>query len=224
MVKFKARKSKPRDYIAKGLKIGRTYADFEIFRAQNDIVHHVEMDTVIGRIGGKAILTLHFTFCGFMLGLLIDNLTSACVSEKIIRLKRSLRDAGMSFGQYFPVLLTDNGGEFADIFVFENSLDGLQETRLFFCDPCKSWQKPHIEKNHTLLRDILPKSSSFDDLSQETLNLVLSHINSTARASLAGKTPYEVFCFTFSDALPHNCNIFFIPPKNVIQSPVLIQQ
>jgi len=221
IVKFKARRSKPRDYIPTGLKKGRTYSDFTLFMSLNELVHYVEMDTVIGRIGGKAILTLIFTSFDLMLAFVVDNLSSACVSAKIVEIKTKLSNNGLSFGQFFPVILTDNGGEFADVLAFENDLAGKREARLFFCDPCKSWQKPHIEKNHSLLRDILPKGTSFDSLSQDRLNLVLSHVNSTARPHMGGKTPYELFCFTYSSALTDAFDIGFIPPKNVIQSPKL---
>ena len=61
-----------------------------------------------------------------------------------------------NFGKIFPVILTDNGGEFFDVFTIENNKNGEQETHLFFCDPMRSCQKPHVEKNHTLFRDIAP--------------------------------------------------------------------
>lgn len=59
------------------------------------------------------------------------------------------------------VLLCDNGGEFPDAFSFENDREGEKEISLFYCDPMRSSQKPFIEKNHTLFRDIVPKGSSF---------------------------------------------------------------
>ena len=37
----------------------------------------------------------------------------------------------------------------------------------------------------------MPKGSSFDELTQEKTNLIMSHINSTSRDKLNGKTPYE---------------------------------
>ena len=60
-VKFKARKSRKVDYVPAGVKIGRTYDDFLAFIADHHLERHVELDTVIGRIGGKVIMTVHFT-------------------------------------------------------------------------------------------------------------------------------------------------------------------
>ena len=48
-----------------------------------------------------------------------------------------------------------------------------------------------------MFRDIVPSGSSFDDYSQETVNLILSHINSVRRKSLGGKSPFDVFAFLF---------------------------
>jgi hypothetical protein len=72
VVKFKPRRQKPAEYIPRIAKIGRTYVDFLTFTVENDIDSWVEMDTVIGRIGGKVILTLNFTFCNFMAGILFS--------------------------------------------------------------------------------------------------------------------------------------------------------
>jgi len=46
--------------------------------------------------------------------------------------------------------------------------------KLFFCNPNSSWEKGKIEKNHTTLREILPKGSSFDDFTQSNVNIIIS--------------------------------------------------
>lgn len=73
---------------------------------------------------------------------------------------------------------------------------------MFFCDPMRSSQKPRIEKNHTLFRDIVPKGFSFDDFTQDTVNLIFSHVNSVSRAIYAGKTPFELFFFLLNSSVP----------------------
>jgi IS30 family transposase len=56
-----------------------------------------------------------------------------------------------------------------------------------------SWQKPHCEKNHEYIRKICPKTiTTFDRLTQEDVNLMMSHINSTCRESLGGLTPFTL--------------------------------
>ena len=224
VVKFKPRRKKPAAYVLKAAKVGRMYEDFLLYISENGITSWVEMDTVIGRVGGKTIVTFDFTVCNFMFGLLIGDKTSAEVTDKISRLKTSLTEGGFCFGDIFPLVLTDNGGEFANVSAIENNAEGEKETSLFFCDPYRSCQKPMVEKNHTLFRDIVPKGKSFDSFTQETVNFVFSHVNSVKRKSLNSKSSYEMFSFIFGDALAKNLGIEHIPAEQVIQSPKLLQK
>lgn len=222
-VKFKPRHSKCNEFVPKRAKNGRTYADFMEYISDNNIVNFVEMDTVIGRIGGKAILTLNFNAFNFIIGILIDNKTATEVSAKITDLKAKLHLAGFSFGSVMPLILTDNGGEFSNVSAIENNGDGTKETHLFFCDPNAPYQKPHIEKNHTLFRDIVPKGASFDNFNQDTVNLIFSHVNSIKRENFNGKSSYELFSFAYSAELAQTLGISFIEPNMVIQSPKLLK-
>ncbi len=226
--KFKPRKSHQEDYVPPMLKKGRTYDDFLAYIDQNDISSWVEMDTVIGTLGGKTIMTFDFTDCNFMFGLLLDNKTALEAASKISALKSLLTQNGFSFAEIFPLLLTDNGGEFAHVHAFEDDDHGNQESHLFFCDPYRSSQKPKVEKNHTLFRDIVPKGTSFDSFSQEDVNLIFSHVNSVKRKKLHKKSPFEVFSHLYNEfntsRLTDLLGIRFIPPEQVIQSPILLKQ
>lgn len=222
-VKFKPRKESRPDYVPKGVKIGRSYEDFLAFMDENRFSDHVEMDTVIGKIGGKIILTLHFTSCNFMIGLLLDNKTASEAARRFTEFKSHLRANGVSISNLFRVVLTDNGGEFSDVFSFENDPEGHREINLFFCDPMCSSQKPFIEKNHSIFRDIVPKGSSFEGFTQETVNLIFSHVNSISRNKFCGKTPYELFAFIYGDYLPELMGIRKIASKDVVQSPKLLK-
>lgn len=221
-VKFKPRRSKAMDYVPKGIKINRLYDDFLAFMKENPDCCYVEMDTVIGRIGGKVIMTFQFVKPDFMFGLLLDNKSAAEASEKIRSLKHTLVKAGFPFSQLFPVLLTDNGGEFSNVFAFENDSTGAKETAVFFCDPNCSWQKPHVENNHTLFRNIVPKGFSFDSFSQDTVNLIFSHVNSVKRKQFNGKSSYEMFSFLYSHEIAHLLGIVEVDPRNVCQTPKLL--
>lgn len=223
VVKFKPRRQYNENYIPKSAKIGRTYDDFLSHISENNISSWVEMDTVIGRTGGKAILTFNFTFCNFMFGLLIDDKTAAETARKIRFLKENMSAIDIRFGDVLPLILTDNGGEFANISAFTTSVNGEIETSLFFCDPFRSCQKPRVEKNHTLFRDIVPKGESFDIFSQETVNLIFSHVNNVKRKSLNGKTPFEMFSFTFGEKISSILGISHIHHNDVIQSPKLLK-
>ena len=224
VVKFRARKQHSPDSVPKAIREGRRYADFLAFIEEHDIASWVEMDTVIGRPGGKVIMTFDFTLCNFMFGLLLDNKTAAEAASKIRTIKAHMADNGVIFGEIVPLLLTDNGGEFASIAAFMADLDGEVETELFFCDPMQPCQKPKVEKNHTLFRDIVPKGKSFDAFTQNTVNLIFSHVNSVKRKVLNGKTPYEMFAFMFDKKTASVLGVEEISSADVIQSPKLLNR
>ena len=221
--KFKPRKASKGEYVPKGVKIGRSFNDFMAYLEEHPNTNYVEMDTVIGRIGGKLIMTFQFVNVDFMFGLLIDNKTAAEASSKILLLKERLDCAGLRFSEIFPVLLTDNGGEFSNVAAFENDSSGHQSTRMFFCDPNSPYQKPHVENNHTLFRGIVGTGSSFDAFSQNDVDLIFSHINSVKRKQFNGKSAYEMFSFAYSEELAAALGISYVDPKDVIQTPKLLK-
>ena len=87
MVKFKERRKSRKVAIPKELKIGRTYQDFQELRETDDFFKWLEMDTVIGRPGGKLLLTFNVSFCNFLFALLLDNKTALEVATKFAALK-----------------------------------------------------------------------------------------------------------------------------------------
>jgi len=220
-VKFKERRKSKLPSIPKEAKKGRSYEDFQNYLALKQLDSWLEMDTVLGRMGGKVLLTFNLSFCNFIFARLLDNKTALEVTKHLYDIKNTLHQADKDFFQLFPVILTDNGGEFARVDDIEMDVRG--ESKLFFCDPNRSDQKGRIEKNHTLIRDILPKGTSFDNLTQEDINLVCSHVNSVKRAALNGKSAYELFAFTYGEEIPKLLGISKIPAENVCQSSKLLQ-
>ena len=220
-VKFKERRKSKLPPIPKEAKKGRSYEDFQNYLSLNQLNSWLEMDTVIGRMGGKVLLTFNLSFCNFIFARLLDNKTALEVTKHLYDIKNTLHQADKDFFQLFPVILTDNGGEFARVDDIEMDVRG--ESKLFFCDPNRSDQKGRIEKNHTLIRDILPKGTSFDNLTQEDINLVCSHVNSVKRAALNGKSAYELFAFTYGEEIPKLLGISKIPAEDVCQSSTLLQ-
>ena len=220
-VKFKERRTSNLPSIPKEAKKGRSYEDFQNYLALNQLDSWLEMDTVMGRTGGKVLLTFNLSFCNFIFARLLENKTALEVIKNLYNIKDTLHEADKDFFQLFPVILTDNGGEFARVDDIEMDIRG--EIKLFFCDPNRSDQKGRIEKNHTLIRNILPKGTSFDNLTQEDINLVCSHVNSVKRAALNGKSAYELFAFTYGEEIPKLLGISKIPAEDVCQSSKLLQ-
>lgn len=224
VVKLKPRKHRHREKkLDTKCRKNRTLSDYQIFTQKHPELNTVEMDTVIGKVGGKSLMTLIFPTTELMLAFLCDCHTAQCIQSKIEFLYQGL---GEYFSTLFPILLTDNGSEFSNPSAIETAPDGSRRTNVFYCDPLASWQKPHVERNHEFIRTILPKGTSFDNLTQEKVNLMMSHINSYARPSLGNRSPFEMFAFLYGqnmlDALLHLLCLSVITPENIILKPRLL--
>jgi len=218
---LKPRSRKPVEHkIDTKCRLGRTYAEFQAFTAAAPDARVVEMDSVIGRVGGKVLLTLMFRDCGLMLAFLRERNDSQSVIDAFARLW-DLAGADL-FRRLFPVLLTDNGSEFSNPLAMENAPDGTSRARLFYCDPCASWQKGRVERNHEFLRLVLPKGSSFDRLTQAHVDKVLSHVNSYSRPALNDKAPFDLFAFTYGVDLLTELGIRRIPANLIVLKPSLL--
>ena len=114
-VKFKERRKSNLPSIPKEDKKGRSYEDFLNYLVLNQLNSWLEMDTVMGRTGGKILLTFNLSFCNFIFARLLDNKTALEVTKNLYDIKNSLHQADKDFFQLFPVILTDNGGEFARV-------------------------------------------------------------------------------------------------------------
>lgn len=189
-VKYKPRKNKKTPKKDSALKEGRKYSDFLTFIEKNPEIPVVEMDTVEGIKGGKVLLTLLFRSTKCMLLFLLPDKSQSSVLNVFEHLEESL--GTLLFQKLFPVVLTDNGSEFINPILLETGRDSLLRTNIYYCDPNASYQKGALEKNHEYIRYVLPKGTSFDQLTQDGITLLMNHINSTARASLNGRTPFEL--------------------------------
>ena len=222
---LKPRKSKPRQKkVDRSCRENRTYEDYKAFTAIHPHLLPVQMDSVIGTVGGKTLLTLIFPKSELMLAFLCNFHTAASVQTWIEALYTAL---GSDFQKLFPVILTDNGSEFSNPAAIERAPDGSGRTQVFYCDPMASWQKPQVERNHEFIRLILPKGSSFDKLSQKEVGLVMSHINSYSRPSLGDKSPFQAFAFihgqTLLDTLLRlSCQTIIQPEKIVLKPSLLV--
>ena len=194
--KYKKRKD-PVNYI------NHTYKDYLNFKDENPDIPTIEMDTVLNSQSGPFIQTFYFEGSGLMIGFLHQNKTSESMANTLDILEDKLGHD--LYRELFPLILTDRGVEFEKVVLFEfNQQTGEFRTNIFYCDAYQSSQKPHVENTHNYIRDIIPNEIDMSNISQEDLNLMFSHINSTPRKSLKGKTPYETFLFMFST--PDNPN------------------
>lgn len=197
-VRFRPRTKTRQHKVNRHCRMNRSHADFLSYMQQNQDTPVVQLDSVIGRIGGKCMLTLYFTQAGLLLIFLREHNNAKSVCDIIDQLEEEL---GMDlFCTLFPVLLTDNGSEFSDPDALERSSDGSLRTRVFYCDPGRPDQKGALERSHEHIRRVLPKGSSFDSFVQEDMDRLASHINSEIREKLNNRTPTQLFSFLYGEA------------------------
>jgi len=230
---LKPRKGKGVEHrVDKTCRVGRTWEDYLAFVEANPGVRVVEMDTVEGARGGKALLTLIFNPSSFMLAFLIDAKTSACVLGVFAAIVGKLRERYGDgwrevFARLFPVILTDNGSEFSNPAAVESD-DGGRLTFVFYCQAYASYQKPHVERNHEFIRLVLPKGTAyteptpFDGLTQGKVNLMMSHVNAYVRNGLGDRTPYDLFAAEFGEDVAALFGIVRVAANDVTLKPSLL--
>ena len=201
---------------------GHKYKDYQEFKKENPDVKTTEMDTVMNSLSGPYIQTFYFEDTELMIGKLKQEKTSAAMSNTIDEYQTKLSPD--EFSKLFGLLLTDRGVEFEIIELFILN-PNTKEIRLniFYCDPMCSYQKPHVENNHNYIRDIIPNELDISNITQEDVNLMFDHINSTPRESLNGKTPYEMFEFLYGSELLQKLGVNKIARDDVILKPYLLK-
>lgn len=221
-VRYRPRKKKQEFKVDRGCYIGRSYTEYQQYLVKNPEVNTVQMDSVLGTVGGKVLLTIHFTDTNFMLAYLREANTSQSVIDVFdylyLKLGRTL------FLKFFPLVLTDRGSEFSNPRMIEMTPDGLKRTSVFYCDPGAPYQKGAIENNHELVRRILPKGHSFDKLTQADIDRMMNHINSYRRPKLGDKSPFEAFAFHHGTELFEKLGLAPVEPNCVILKPRLLKR
>ena len=201
---------------------GRTYTDYLDYKKENPNMTTTEMDTVYNSPEGPYIQTFIFENTSFMIGILHKNKTSDSMSNSLNKIQNKLTDK--EYESLFSVLLTDRGSEFSKPQQFEINIEtGEIRGKIFYCDPMQSSQKPHVENNHNFIREILPNGQDWSNLTQEKIDLMFSHINSTPRENLGNKTPYDIFTFIYGKELANKLNIQEIAKDEINTTPRLLK-
>ena len=216
IVKRKKRKyKKRRTRQEREILIGRKYEDFIKYISKNQDLNIVEMDTVEGlQSDSKCILTLFWRKSNFMLMFLLESQTTDEVTKVFEYLQQTLVED--DYKKLFQVILTDNGHEFYDVLNIEcHHKTGEALSKVFYCDASASWQKGGIEKNHEFIRYVLPKKTTFKNLTQNDCNIIANHINSLCRDSLNNNCPFKAMLFLCDENVLNNLNMYYIEPDEV---------
>lgn len=216
------KKSGPVLRVDKACHVNRTWSDYEAFMEKHPDLNVVEGDSVIGRKGGRALLTLMFTNSGLQLAFLRERNNAATVTEVFKSLRKKLGNE--MFSQLFQVILVDRGSEFTDPSKIEFDPEtGKRLCHVFYCDPQNSNQKAHCERNHQFIRYVIPKGTSMDNLTQEKVQLMMDNINSYPRQKWNGRSPFEMFTSIYGEEVSSILSIRRIAADSVSLRPELIR-
>lgn len=223
--KCKPRKTGTRvSLAAKEFRMGRTYEDFQKYLQTHPDIPVVELDTVEGGRDNstQAFMTMLFRSCSLMLIFVLEEKTQDHVIEVFDTISEKL---GIEvFKELFPVILTDNGTEFQFPARMECDKNGEIRTKVFYCNPNASWQKGMLERNHEYIRYVIPKGQSLDPYSQADMTKLMNHINSEARDSLNGCTPFRLSELLLNNRLHKLLKLKEIQPDKVSLKPSLLKK
>lgn len=142
-----------------------------------------EMDTIIGKDGKGAIVTI------------VERNTNFMFARKLTKGKEAKELANTVNIMLLPYIgkirsiTTDNGSEFAEHLYIAKRL----KTKIFFAHPYSSWEKGCIEYHNKLIRQYIPKGVDFRDVSDEMLKVIISKINKRPRKKLGFSSPVAEF-------------------------------
>jgi IS30 family transposase len=224
MVKLRPRKRKQEVKVERACRQGRSYRDFLAFIETNPDTPVVQMDTLIGAVGATepVLRSIHFVEAQLMLAFKCRANTAKSVVEIINYLYDRL--GSDLFRKLFPILLVDNGSEFSSPSAIELDADGVARTKVYYTDPGAPYQKGACENNHSLIRRVIPKGTSFSTYSQKDINLLMNHINSYPRKKLNDRSAIDAFSFFHPDLSLDMLGTYQIPRDDVIMNPSLLKR
>ena len=97
-------------------------------------------------------------------------------------------------------------------------------TRIYYCDAGCPYQKGAIEVNHELIRRVLPKGTSFDNLTQKDVTRMMDHINSYKRKKLNDRSPYETFSFHYGEEVLKLLGCTPVAAEDILLKPSLLKK
>ena len=142
-----------------------------------------EGDTVIGKAHRGAVVTMVDRASRYLVARVVDDKSAAAVTEAIWHGLHRVRP------EQRRTLTVDNGKEFA----WHEQIANELRLDVFFADPYCSWQRGTNENTNGLLRQYLPKSSTFTGLTADALARYTRQLNNRPRKCLNYQTPAEVF-------------------------------
>lgn len=145
-----------------------------------------EIDTIIGKNNRGAILTIVERKSAFLLMQKLNGKNADELARAAVRLLAPYKENVHS-------ITSDNGTEFAHHQQIAKKLDAL----FFFAHPYSSWERGVNENTNKLIRQYIPKKSSFDTIENQYINEVNLKLNRRPRKKLGFNSPIRVYLSNF---------------------------
>lgn len=145
-------------------------------------VGDLEMDTIVGKDGKGAIVTLVDKSSSLLLMRKLDT------GKKAAPLAQAVIDIVKEAKIKVRSITTDNGTEFAEHEAISKGLG----CNVYFAHPYSSWEKGAIENANGLIRQYIPKKENFDNYTHSEIRTIQDKLNARPRKKIDFLTPTEV--------------------------------
>lgn len=149
-----------------------------------------EIDTVIGKNHIGALVTVVDRKSKFTLIKNVPSKEASVVTQALIEMIQPIK-------AIMHTITSDNGKEFA----YHKEIAVELDTDFYFANPYHSWERGLNEHTNGLIRQYLPKKSTFTYVSKDEIIMIQNRLNHRPRKVLNYKTPYEVFFSEMSKRL-----------------------
>lgn len=179
--RHRRRRKRKNVYDRRGVIPNRIFIDKRPVAAnKKSRVGHFEGDTIVGRnhIGAVVSLTEMKTKYQFILKV---------QDQSADKVRNAIQKLLGNHANWIKTLTVDNGKEFACHEKLAEDLD----IKVFFCDPYSPWQRGLNENQNGLIRQYIPKSTSFVNLMDHDIAMIADRLNNRPRKTLGFETPKE---------------------------------
>jgi IS30 family transposase len=142
----------------------------------------LEIDTIIGKNHKGAIVTINDRATGILRMKIIKAKESELVKQAAIELLENWKP-------YLFTITSDNGKEFA----MHQEIATVLEVDFYFANPYSPWERGANENLNGLIRQYIPKSTSFEEITIERIIEIQEKLNNRPRKRFNFETPNYMF-------------------------------
>ncbi|XTB53538.1 IS30 family transposase [Fusobacterium nucleatum] len=142
-----------------------------------------EIDTIVGAFNKGAIVTLTERTTKMLLMKYLPN------GKEAKGLAKAVIDLLLPYKDFVHSITSDNGSEFASHKLISKKLGAV----FYFAHPYSSWERGLNENTNGLIRQYIPKGTSFEGITDKYIKQIQYKINSRSRETLGFECPKNLF-------------------------------